>query len=82
MHRRTFLISTCAAAFASRLSRGNEQQRDDLPDPMTFGHLRGRFVYDGDQPEPKPLRITKDIDAFFGLRLFDESLLVHPRTSP
>ena len=44
-----------------------------------FGHLRGRFVYDGPPPERKRIEITADRDALGDVELFDESLVVHPR---
>jgi hypothetical protein len=41
------------------------------------GTLRGRFVYDGEPPKPKMVKISKDADVF-GDEILDEFLLVHP----
>lgn len=77
MDRRSFLYAACAASVASPRLWGDEPQGRDLPDPMTFGHLRGRFVYDGDPPAPQRLQVNKDFDALGQPKLFDESLVVN-----
>ena len=41
-----------------------------------WGHLKGRFTYDGDPPKPKSHSISKDV-AEFGHAIDDESLLVN-----
>lgn len=79
MHRRKFLQGACAATIASPLLRAEEPARVDPPDPMTFGHLRGRFVYDGEPPPAKPIPILKDRDALGAPDLKDESLLIEPK---
>jgi hypothetical protein len=40
------------------------------------GTLRGRFVYDGEPPKPKMIKISKDVGVC-GKEILDESLLVH-----
>ena len=73
MQRRTFLLTNMAA-----IASADELFAED-PEPMVrFGHLRGRFVFDGDPQKPAPVRITKDIEALAGEKIVDESLLVHP----
>lgn len=41
-----------------------------------WGHLRGRFVYDGQPPAVRVFKITRDVDAFDG-PIEDESLIVN-----
>lgn len=41
-----------------------------------WGHLSGRFVYDGEVPTSKPLEVTRDSDTF-GKTVEDDSLIVH-----
>ncbi len=41
-----------------------------------WGSLKGRFVYDGKAPVPKPLQITKDSEVCGKHKLVDESLVV------
>ena len=43
-----------------------------------WGDLRGRFVYDGQPPERKPLAITADIEFCGSKNLREEHLVVHP----
>lgn len=43
-----------------------------------WGDLKGRFVYDGEPPQPKPIMVTKDVEHFGNLNLVDESLVVGP----
>lgn len=81
MDRRAFLSAAMAASVAASATPtllGEEQPKDALPDAMTFGHLRGRFVFDGDLPVPKRIPIGRNAEVFKDLMLFDESLLVHP----
>ncbi len=46
------------------------------PREQTWGHLKGRFIYNGEPPVPTKLRITKNIHAFAEANLVDESLVV------
>ncbi len=41
-----------------------------------YGNLKGRFVYDGKAPTPKPLQVTKDQEVCGKHKLVDESLVV------
>ena len=41
-----------------------------------WGHLKGRFVFDGDPPKPKRLVVNKDKDYFGKFNIVDESLVV------
>ena len=43
--------------------------------------IRGRFVYDGQAPQPAPLEITRDEDFCGPFRLKNESLLVNPKSN-
>ena len=43
-----------------------------------WGDLKGRFVYDGQPPERKPLTITADLEFCGSKNLLDEHLVVHP----
>ena len=43
-----------------------------------WGDLTGRFVYDGDPPERKKLKVDKDLEYTGKLDLRDESLMVGP----
>lgn len=44
---------------------------------QTWGHVRGRFVWDGEVPSPRSLNVTKDV-AELGQTIPDDSLLVNP----
>jgi hypothetical protein len=46
-------------------------------DASEWGHVRGRFVYDGPLPEVRMFPVTTDKEAF-GDEIADESLVVHP----
>lgn len=54
-------------------------QENESPDAMTFGHLRGRFVYDGTPPKPKLVTITTDKPVFGDKEIVEERLLVNPK---
>jgi hypothetical protein len=41
-----------------------------------WGTLKGRFVYDGKPPEPKPIEATKDQQVCGKHKLYDEGMLV------
>jgi WD40 repeat protein len=43
-----------------------------------WGHLRGQFLYDGEPPKPRMLKVDCDREAF-GESVPDESLLVNPK---
>jgi hypothetical protein len=43
-----------------------------------WGDLTGRFVYDGEPPERKPIHITADVEFCGGKNLLEEHLVVHP----
>jgi hypothetical protein len=55
---------------------------DAVPAPSTstpdWGDLKARFVYDGEPPERKPLKITADIDFCGKQEILEEDLVVHP----
>lgn len=42
-----------------------------------WGHLRGKFVFDGSQPTPAPVQITKDGEYCGDFGLVDERLVVN-----
>lgn len=46
--------------------------------PSGWGHLRGRFLFDGTPPAPRALAITSDVEYCSMHRPQDESLVVHP----
>jgi hypothetical protein len=48
-------------------------------DETEWGNLTATFLYDGEPPEPKAIDVDKDAAAF-KLPLFDQSLLVEPKT--
>lgn len=70
--RRVFLFTCCVTTLL--LTVGSLPAEDNR-----WGHLTGRFVYDGQPPEVKMFRITKDAEVF-GDELADESLLIDPET--
>jgi hypothetical protein len=41
-----------------------------------WGSLKGRFVYDGDAPEPQPINVTKDVEFCSKHSPVDESVVV------
>ena len=43
-----------------------------------WANLRGQIVFDGEPPEPKKLKITKDEEECCKHNLVDESIKVHP----
>jgi plastocyanin len=43
-----------------------------------WGDLTGRFVFDGQAPEPAKINVNKDVEVFGNKNLVDESLLVGP----
>lgn len=43
-----------------------------------WGDLKGRFVYDGEPPERKPLKITADLEFCGNKNLLEQHLVVHP----
>ena len=45
-------------------------------DEGSWGHLSGRFIYDGDPPTPKTITVTKNADVI-GTTIPDESLVVN-----
>ena len=45
-----------------------------------WGHLSGRFVYDGDPPVRKPIKITVDPEFCGKCGLLEENLVVDPKT--
>ena len=47
-------------------------------DDAEWGHLTGRFLYDGDPPPAKTVRVTRDTAAF-GDTIHDESLMVNEK---
>ncbi len=59
------IVTVCAVA------RADEPQ---------FGTLKGRFVYDGEAPQAKPLIVDKDPIFCGKQKLFDETLIVDPKT--
>jgi hypothetical protein len=48
-------------------------------DEPSWGHLSGRFLFDGKPPEPRTIPVTSDKKAF-GPTVKGESLLVHPKS--
>lgn len=69
----TFLILLIVTSTATA-------QVDESPDAMIYGHLRGRFVYDGRPPaKAKPVRIELGDPFLRGKEIVDESLVVHER---
>ena len=68
MNRRHFAAALIALAIASPLRSA------EMPEVVEYGHLRGRFVYDGEPPLPKPF-IDKGL-----LVGHSENLLVNPTT--
>ena len=59
-------LASCGAALADEEVKGE------------YGHLRGRFVYDGEPPEPKPIKIVGfEKEGLEKLKLVDESLVVN-----
>ncbi len=70
MDRRIFLAGCCGMTTATLLRAAEPDSAENQ-----WGDLKGRFVYDGEPPEPVRLEITKDV-AFVKEPLFDESLLV------
>ena len=71
MDRRVFLAGAAASATCTLLQAGEA----DSPD-SEWGALKGRFLFDGEPPEPKRLKVDKDV-TFVKEPLFDESLLVN-----
>lgn len=45
-----------------------------------WGNLKGKFVFDGDPPDPAKLNITKDKEACTKKPLFDESLVIDEKS--
>ncbi len=43
-----------------------------------WGHLHGRFVYDGSPPPQQPLQVTKDVEFCGQHVVLDETLVVNP----
>ena len=50
---------------------------EDLPVEAGWGHLRGRFVVDGEPPKPLPITVTKDQEYCGKFNLMDRSLVVN-----
>jgi hypothetical protein len=51
---------------------------DEMTAPSEYGHLRGRFVYDGAPPKPALLKLSgEDKEELEKLGLVDESLVVN-----
>ncbi len=62
-----------ALAFVAYVFATNSQ----LAAEKDYGHLRGRLLYDGEPPAPKPIEIVGfDRDKLDSVKLFDESLVV------
>jgi hypothetical protein len=72
--RRRFLVRATATMAAiilpSRTAFGGEADR--------WGDLVGRFVYDGNPPERKKLKVDKDVECCGKYDIRDESILVGP----
>lgn len=75
--RRTFLkvgLSLAAGTAALNLTRRANSSANEV----SLGELRGRFVYVGNPPERKKLKVDKDVDCCGKYDIRDESLMVGP----
>lgn len=53
----------------------------NLATNSSWGHLSGRFVFDGNAPKPKQIKVDKDEEACGNCGLIDESLLVDAKSN-
>jgi hypothetical protein len=73
MERRALLFASLLLMAAS------SSPADDMPKVVLYGHLRGRFVYDGKPPKPELIKmIGFEKEGLDKLKLVDESLVVNP----
>ena len=62
---------------ATRVAAATQDPTTDPSMESTWGHLRGRFVYDGAAPQQKALPVNKDVEYCGQHRPLDESLVVN-----
>jgi len=93
MHRHSWLFNFCfwsalalcsQAAFSAEDKGKKDPKVEDKPaavadDKLKWGNLSATFIYDGEPPEPRELKIDKDRE-FYKDPIFDASLLVDEKS--
>lgn len=72
--RRGFFVRAAMHALAAGFAAPNPARAKNAE----WGDLKGRFIYDGEPPERKRLKVDKDVACCGKLAIFDESLMVGP----
>ncbi|MCE5266566.1 MAG: twin-arginine translocation signal domain-containing protein [Planctomycetaceae bacterium] len=73
--RRRFMVQSAAAGLAIVFAAPGPVQAEKKEEAK-WGDLKGRFVFDGKPPEPKKLKVDRDLECCVKFDIRDESLMV------